>query len=650
MAPRRSQQQIIGDEGEVAFCAALPKAWLPRKETPDYGVDFDVEIVNPDGTFPGMRFYAQVKSTASTKPATIRRLSIELEWLEYYRSLSQPVLLVRHSTDTGDLYGRWAHGVHLHNAAGEPPKVPVRFEDSHLFTDTTPAHLVRDVSEYQYWKRDVPNLPLGVVISAQDDALRATRLARALRNAPNRPHDLLEFRTGPKRIGDLTAMLFDDKLVLSAGEVASSTLHFNGPPESADSAWLIESTRTSLAVVFDSLKREELAVRILGNSHRFPLINHNPDMAHRVSEILWKNGDWREAEAVWKRVAYAEDGSVTSDESMLNSVFAVIGAFFHVGFALSQDAASSFLSEITNYASAQDQLGRSEIAGDVYSGVALAHFNLGAFRKAYKAMSKARRLNPSLDQDLSFRRDVAATLFELGRYRSAEALYSSLFSETQSAAILCRRADVQLFAGKYHESAETFAAAYEHAVAEQQAFESLWMLRHLIAENAHAITERQARNPVASAAALEEGRTTKAIELDAISSAAWSTVASQQIEEGDAESALVSYAISAGVDSTRLLDAAVAVGLGLQIGLADQPMYEMITLVVLDIGIHRHGVNRFVDAVEDQIEKISSDIEEHRQLTDELRRVLSETGGEGSTSRWIEGGRLFFVPESDTAD
>lgn len=642
MAPRRSIQQAIGDRGERAFAAALPDLWIPRSEDNDYGIDFSVEIVNPDGTLPGLRFLAQVKSTASEDRNVIERLSFDLEWLEYYRGLGQPVLLARYSAADDEIFVRWAHGVHLHNASGDPPRVSVQFDDTHRLAESTPEQLASDVVEFRYWKQEIPTLPLSVNVTAETGAVVAARMATMLRNAPNRPKDLLSFRTGPKGLGDISLVVSSDQIVVSAAELASMTIHFEGPPRDVDSAWLIESIRASLAVVMSSLARDELATEVLGRAHRLPIVDASPDLAHRVSEMLWQTGDYSSAEDIWRRVAYTPDHSIP--EQIPDSAPAVVSAFIHALPQVSAEASEHFIDELWLFAERLRDERRTPDALGVYLALGEVEFGRGSFRSAFRAMARARRLEPQIDAHPGLQKDMAATLFELGRYRAAEALYTSIFETSPTAMTLCRKADVQLFSGRYCDSVETFTAAHELAVSEQQPFESVWVLRTLIAMTAHRVSEAQARNPSEALAATEDGNFERAIELDALCAAAWSRNAEAELDDNDVESAFTGYAVAAGLDSMHLSDAVAAVVLGIQMGVTDDPMREMIVLSTMDVAIHRHGVDKFVEALEDRVEGSSEEPSEHERLVETAHQLLSTAAGEGSTSRWADGGRLFILP------
>ena len=66
MAKKISKAQIDGDYGEKIFNLAFPKQWIIRPLPKDYGVDFEVEIVE-EQEVKGNRLWFQLKATNSLK-------------------------------------------------------------------------------------------------------------------------------------------------------------------------------------------------------------------------------------------------------------------------------------------------------------------------------------------------------------------------------------------------------------------------------------------------------------------------------------------------------------------------------------------------------------------------------------------------------
>ena len=92
---KKTEGQIIGDVGERIFENSLPNMWEPRKQSPDRGIDYLVEIVDEDLDYTGKEFAAQVKTTTKIRhhKGTVR-FSLSTDALSYYGKRVQPVYLV----------------------------------------------------------------------------------------------------------------------------------------------------------------------------------------------------------------------------------------------------------------------------------------------------------------------------------------------------------------------------------------------------------------------------------------------------------------------------------------------------------------------------------------------------------------------------
>ncbi len=91
------ESYAIDKEAMLLFESLLPKAWLPRKESPDFGIDYSVEIGEIGQMPSGIRFCVQVKGKKSpkyTQDGFITK-TIEKHYIEYWADrVRQPVFLV----------------------------------------------------------------------------------------------------------------------------------------------------------------------------------------------------------------------------------------------------------------------------------------------------------------------------------------------------------------------------------------------------------------------------------------------------------------------------------------------------------------------------------------------------------------------------
>ena len=80
-----------------------------RDETPDYGIDGEVEIFDNAGNPTGFRFHVQLKATDRPDSSFASQVRLRRETVDYYLSLSRPILLVSYHSGSQRLYWRWFH-------------------------------------------------------------------------------------------------------------------------------------------------------------------------------------------------------------------------------------------------------------------------------------------------------------------------------------------------------------------------------------------------------------------------------------------------------------------------------------------------------------------------------------------------------------
>ena len=92
---KRPKQHVIDSQAQSLFLQSLPAEWVVRPRVPDYGIDYEVEIVEGD-SFTGLTFYVQLKGTLSPKYTDASFcLSFEVDKLTYYSDkVNRPVFIM----------------------------------------------------------------------------------------------------------------------------------------------------------------------------------------------------------------------------------------------------------------------------------------------------------------------------------------------------------------------------------------------------------------------------------------------------------------------------------------------------------------------------------------------------------------------------
>lgn len=92
---KRPKQHVIDTRAQSLFRQSLPGEWVIRPITPDYGIDYEVEIVE-GGSLTGFTFYVQLKGTLSPRYNDLSLcLPFEVDKLSYYAErVNRPVFIL----------------------------------------------------------------------------------------------------------------------------------------------------------------------------------------------------------------------------------------------------------------------------------------------------------------------------------------------------------------------------------------------------------------------------------------------------------------------------------------------------------------------------------------------------------------------------
>ncbi|MHB1439060.1 MAG: DUF4365 domain-containing protein, partial [Thiobacillus sp.] len=103
----RSKTHILEEESRIRFKQSIPENWIPRDQTPDYGYDFDVQLVNKEELTP-FHFYVQLKSTDNIKKINDSfPLPFETKYFKLYFQGPFPVMICLYIKEIDKLYYIW---------------------------------------------------------------------------------------------------------------------------------------------------------------------------------------------------------------------------------------------------------------------------------------------------------------------------------------------------------------------------------------------------------------------------------------------------------------------------------------------------------------------------------------------------------------
>ncbi len=195
--PIRAHSHILEEQSVRRFGDALPSGWVYRGKAPDYGIDGEVEVFYSDGSSSGLTFNVQLRATDDA--AKVDRVRLEVDELEYYRSLEVPTLVVRYGRPNDSFYWQWASNISSRVDISEGQKtVTYRFGDDERWTDATADTVLRTLTVRRQLISYPPSMavPLRIDLSAIQVTGRYS-LDRALARAISDSHGALTRASKP---------------------------------------------------------------------------------------------------------------------------------------------------------------------------------------------------------------------------------------------------------------------------------------------------------------------------------------------------------------------------------------------------------------------------------------------------------------------
>jgi hypothetical protein len=93
--PVRSTAHITGERAVLELRRSLPKEWIVREVSSDYGIDCEIEVVDADSLVTGAMILAQVKGTEGSQPSQKNIVQVKSSTIRYWALLPLPVIIVR---------------------------------------------------------------------------------------------------------------------------------------------------------------------------------------------------------------------------------------------------------------------------------------------------------------------------------------------------------------------------------------------------------------------------------------------------------------------------------------------------------------------------------------------------------------------------
>lgn len=548
LMPQRPRAHQLETESRTAFESVLPSEWVYRPQSPDYGLDGDVELFE-SGRATGQRFAVQLKGTDEPEGPAALRFPLRTDTCEYYRSLDVPVLLVRYVAPARSLFVAWFHALDHEPKSPDQATVTIAMNESHRWDADTPARLAEGLAAYRWVHRPSLELPLPVRIIVHGEEVMgrpASEWARRVRQQMQQTPGVLVARLSH---GDPmpSVELSDESIRANLLDVASITIPIADIyTEPARRETLPQDMIIALAVVLERAGHNDLAARLTLEFGEPSSLIWQAGVAGSLSEALARTHRVTDAlELVETLRARGEDTQLAT--------WLFEFAALRVSHALSGREQARYRQFL------ERGVEREAATGDPHRA-AIAHYNLanrlrGTVRpvEAFHHYRLAAKLFPPYRDYGYWCRETAGVLFEGGRYAAAVYFYERAREVGEDWPVEGVLADALMFAGRYEDAVNAFDEAFAAGEDTPEWRLKQWALQTLIARTA--ITE-QPRNPQGalkiagveagdSAASQLRSRLESALDLDLLCGLAWFNLGIYLNDEDEFEDAFFCFLMAA---------------------------------------------------------------------------------------------------------
>lgn len=454
---KRPRQHEIEEESLRAFVASLPSGWVPRRQEPDYGFDYVVEIFeNGDST--GLSFNAQLKGTDEADLDTARHsLRFEREKADDFRASPLPTLIVRYHAPTGRQFVRWFHSYDPQIEASaiarsrETASITFRFSEADEWTGggSEAEELVSGVRGFFRFRRVEHRLPLVLAVPPSADGTSSQLLAVALRQGLQAVNDLIRVEHRASKPEDASVAVSKGLVRISLGEIATVSVHLDTEP---DTEWLAANIPVALAHALTTIGQTNIAAQLALHSAVGSALIGDPECCMTLAGAFFRSQRLVEALRLIDQLDATGEPAQAAASYFLTSVLLAKGP--------NLDAEEQALAKEVARARYQRRLehGRAIDAGTEAYNTAMLHKRLRELEEALLWFEEAKTLEPRYLERGYFHRDKAGVLFGLGDFTRAEASYlralelGGVDGVTEALA-----ADAMLFAGNYAAAERAFA-------------------------------------------------------------------------------------------------------------------------------------------------------------------------------------------------
>lgn len=477
--PSRNRAHQLETLSKTAFGNLIPKRWVIRDKVPDYGVDCEVEIFETSGAATGLFFNVQLKATDNCLENSALKVRIKASTCNYWRSLSEPVLVARYVAPEQAFYARWFHKFDMstiNRNINEQETFGLTFDASDILTSSNLPLLANEVVEIRKIRNGIlPNPLVFDVVSevAQIGSLTIARIVTELNQLVGFESEV-RFKLS-KTIGTTTIVLSEDTVSIQIANITGMSVGSDYSTLSSES--FEEYGSTILVFLGASLCKagfSKIGSELVVADHRKSIIFTNPEAALKIAKVLFETGDAKTIVILTKQMMNTPGAKTEVISSLLY--------FFFIYRSALNSLTNNLILEITDWV-IRERKNLNDLKSAANVAYSFANFcrGFGIVRRSIKYYSRAARLDATYKDRDYFWQELAGALFEIKRYRWSSECYKRAEKLGSKNSIDSLLGDAHLHDGNFTEASSRLNIALSNNSIEHD-FYAEYALKRKVAE------------------------------------------------------------------------------------------------------------------------------------------------------------------------
>lgn len=549
--PKRVNQHEIEDISRAKFQLALPRKWVFRDKTKDYGIDGEVELFDNNKAPQGLVFWVQLKATESKEKSAILNVDFSIETLRYYKTLDIPVLLVRYSDCDNSIYIKWIHNIDLFFAKEGAKTFRIKLTEQDKWVDSSNSQIENYLKKIRHLKSGAFSFPIPLTVLINEIKVNNISKGILLTQIKKNLQEYSDF-VSFSNVEDsfIITSLNNDELKINISELSGCSFHSIDLRKEEDfSNGITKDILLGIAVGLIQLQQVEYSGKIIFENNLQSRLLEKPELLEFCLVPLFNS-------------AYFESTLNLVGQVLDNEDFIGLNIITQINLLLASNTKNKKVREtIENFLNTRLE---KAIRNSDKQQIGISHYNIGnhlsgrsEFERSIHHYNLARKFAPIYLEQHYYFVEIASMLFRSEKYKMASKLYSKSIELKKDNHTLALYADSLMFEGNY-KKAHTYFEEYlnnsespiDEFVLKNICLESI-LKEHNIESQ---VRNRDGANKLADVNLLDKEdnpifKLNEALKVDMLSGLAWFNLGITYSQNSDFDQATFSFTMAALVQN-----------------------------------------------------------------------------------------------------